>query len=125
VTDDLTPQVTPALTPEEWGATGYSRDGIGAASVERGHVTVHDWRVDGPFGEEIVGLAPPECHAVAALCLHNQPFGFTQDDVELINEAAGFHDSLTYHSFPEEAVKYRALASRIAALLPPPTPDGS
>jgi hypothetical protein len=48
-------------------------------------------------------------HALAAACLHGQPFGFTWDDVDLLREASTL-------------AQWRAftpIADRIAALLPP------
>jgi hypothetical protein len=51
---------------------------------------------------------------VAVVCLHRQPFGFTPQDVEMLQLASR---ELRHFGLA-------SLASRIAALLPP-TPDGS
>jgi hypothetical protein len=76
-------------------------------------------------------------HAVAALCLYQQPFGFTQEDVDALRGVADLGDrkatdlaSLPYaysdlarrHIVEQAAVvsdRLRSLAARIAALLPP------
>ncbi len=57
-------------------------------------------------------------HAVAALALHGQPFGFTRADVEALNNA--WCAVKGYHSGSEEdARQLESLRDRIAALLPP------
>lgn len=117
--------VAAALTPEEWAtlplkvyfrppkwrtALGYSHmvdEGWGIELHEDGALWVWDdsWAVS---------LAAGHRHAVAAVALHGQPFGFTREDVvALLGMAMGGVD-------PEyqEAV-CRSLASRIEALLPP------
>ena len=53
---------------------------------------------------------------MAALCLHGQPFGFTQEDVALLGDLAMIAGTPMYGEMA------RSLASRIQALLPP-TPD--
>lgn len=66
-----------------------------------------------------VGL-PKVRHALAALCLYGQPFGFTWDDVRFLRaeaeNARKFHGDLIAESFDFDGV-----ADRIAALLPEPT----
>ena len=59
-------------------------------------------------------LTPQDRHALAALCLHKQPFGFTSDDVVALQDLAAFvvNDS----EYRKQAL---SLAARIAALLPP------
>ena len=59
-------------------------------------------------------------HALAALCLHEQPFGFTREDVELLQSLD--HSYLaSYIDYKEDG--YANLASRIEALLPPEDDD--
>lgn len=57
-------------------------------------------------------------HALAALALHGQPFGFTREDVAalwfVIQEREGLVGA------PQHTL--RSLAERIEALLPPETP---
>ncbi len=78
---DTKPAIAPALTPEEWQAN----------------------RVIGGNREQ-------RRHAVAALALHEQEFGFTQKDVD---------DLLRTMDFRIPGPSLRDLAARIAALLPP------
>lgn len=51
----------------------------------------------------------PDRHALAALCLHGQPFGFTQEDVDAVLVAADEADM----------DELQSVADRIEALLPP------
>jgi len=96
----------PALTREEWEE--YLKDfhtGLPISSV--------------------VGRNP---HAVAALCLHLQPFGFAREDVEILDRVAtglGFQAmdleakgiSSKFERDRQDALN--SLADRIEALLPP------
>ena len=99
-------EIKSALTAEEWA------DG----KTERGY----SWTMVG--GD--LWLSPPgdgplvliqNRHAAAALCLHEQPLGFTREDITLI--------SLLRSNLPigrQAAVRdSHALADRIEALLPP------
>lgn len=93
--------MAPALTPDEW------RDQI--ANCTKGD--------------------PRVSHAVAALALHGQPFGFTRADVsELraaakralersVDEVGAFAE--TDWTMLNTSNRLHALADRIAALLPP------
>lgn len=68
------------------------------------------------------GLTNPlECenyeHAKAALALHEKPFGFTWADVDTIHAAARHIESISGAS--GGVMGLRALADKIAALLPP------
>ena len=88
--------VGPALTPEQWeeyDKPKLDRD-IECATHEVGYYT------------------PPSRHGLAALALHEQPFGFTWGNVDLLRTVA--EDSPAAH-----AERLRELADRIAALLPP------
>jgi len=61
-------------------------------------------------------------HHAAALCLYNQPFGFTRDDVEMLKREA---EKWWVMADPGEceladrARAYDSLTDRIEALLPP------
>jgi hypothetical protein len=59
---------------------------------------------------------PEKKHAIAALCLHDQPFGFDWTDVDVLREAADSPD------LPNGGY-YESLADRIAYLLPPREDD--
>jgi hypothetical protein len=56
-------------------------------------------------------------HALAAMALHGQPFGFTHDDVLTLRLAADTHDNDL--DWKERCFKLRDTADRIEALLPP------
>jgi len=88
----------PALTKEEWKTFLRYCKRADAGKREGG------WQKIGfmaPF-------FPHEPHKLAALCLHNQPFGFTREDVKLLRAFANLCTS-----------DFRNLADRIEALLPP------
>jgi hypothetical protein len=121
-----TPPVTgPALTPEEWERTRVDR-------IDRDDLTIQ--RYDGPgtrlfvtrrrdrFDQVVV--ADDDMHALAALALYGQPFGFTQEDVAFLRTRCFFAS----HGIGcmEEGVgpcRYCDIANRIESLLPP-TPTG-
>ena len=110
--------VKPALTPEEWAST----------TVERWHILIEsygecldiesdDQDSPGAFG---IGTSDTEArHALAALCLHGQPFGFTREDVDLCAVASMEAED---GDCPAEAARWQSLADRIASLLPPEAP---
>lgn len=79
----------PALTPEEWA----HREKWGAIAVG--------------------SASDPRPHALAALALHGQSFGFDHADVRFMRHVARFFP----HKYGREQAD--ALAARIEALLPP------
>ena len=91
--------IEPALTPEEW-ENPSDAFGHGYLDLEFGSVDVSL----GMYGPK---TQTQERHALAALLLNGQPFGFTWRDVDNIEDVA-----------PD-------LAARIAALLPPRDVPGS
>jgi hypothetical protein len=114
----MSDEIAPALTPEEWtpcyGAAGYlgadvdsSEEAIQAGGAQRwtgGLLT---------FNNEYTINKP---HAVAALCLHGQPFGFTQAHVTALRRYLGLvpeRPDWNDNHLATEAI------DRIAALLPP------
>jgi hypothetical protein len=86
-------EIQPALSPEEWAGELAGR---------------------GPIGYHELVLWDGYEHAIAAIALHGQPFGFTHADVEALLFAA---DHSSGAEDPDSAL--RDLARRIAALLPP------
>jgi hypothetical protein len=58
-------------------------------------------------------------HALAALCLHGQPFGFTREDVKLCRLVIPWIYQRWDESVRPEMDALESLASRIEALLPP------
>ena len=109
-------EIKPALPEREWAFTHQlvvgehlsgklGRDGrLIVAFPRRGHLDTEAYCADDIR------------HALAALCLHDQPFGFTREDVDLVScEAMNSQDN----GNPTEAGMFQSLADRIEALLPP------
>lgn len=57
-----------------------------------------------------------QCHALAALCLHGQPFGFQRHMVRRLRQSADVMDTALRSAWANEL---REIADRIEALLPP------
>ena len=115
----------PALTPDEWAhahgnlctdASGRLYWGEPRFRIPIGSTPLEDENGD------------PRRHAIASLCLHEQPFGFRRDDAELALGLAEYLEAgsykrldaigiTTFNHQPADAL--RELASRILALLPP------
>jgi hypothetical protein len=106
--------IPPALTPEEWAAMEISQLNDVSVRVRLPRIDVRD-----PYGIQ---------HKVAAACLHNAPFGFTRADVQLLQKTwheddcgalyALYDHECKCDSHPDR-IALRAIASKIAALLPP------
>lgn len=110
-----------APTPEEWARVipGSDNPYTGIYS-ERYAAVTFKLGTNGEVGivtPADIALAGRDRHALAALCLHEQPFGFTWEDVDL----------LSYSDLDEFDVaatgRLNSLADRIAALLPPRKPS--
>jgi len=110
----MTPRsVEPALTAEEWVDNTSARS---------------DWSVtpyhDTPFVNWFEGnhgscLAVSQ-HALVALALHGQPFGFTREDAELVRDCIGMEwDRGERDEMDALKKRLESLAARIEALLPP------
>jgi hypothetical protein len=103
----------PALTPEEWRDTGAGHDWR-AVTIEGGEVAVH--------GEMQTISVPSELrHALAALALHGQPFGFTHEMVDALEDAlATSVDSYAGTGLHDTSHAAAALAiTNLRSLLPP------
>ncbi len=87
--------ITPALTPGEWASDTVTRTASSGDTL----VIVRD----GPVRQEAGG----HFHALAAVALHNQSFGFTRRDADRLRSGMLSDD--------ERA----SLADRITALLQP------
>lgn len=127
---DISP---PALTPEEWEELRYSRPTIeiwdDPPPAGSGCVGVEDQHPDAQKG--YARVEPPARHALAALALHGQSFGFTWEDVDRLREMqmdvggefAHITDAeqraLLEMDVRMERVWMLDLADRIADLLPP------
>jgi hypothetical protein len=101
----------PALTPAEWAGILAQQDGL-----------VH-------LREEF-GRLPFSTHAIAALLLYEQPFGFTAQDVQDEDEVSAYCEAMarqhrdtgdiaTAAKFELLGGRHRERAAKIAALLPP------
>ena len=94
--------VKPAMTGEEWAKKQI--DGFSVSLVLDNDGELKLWiaaREPGGF------IVISRRDALAALCLHGEPFGFTREDVERLRYLARFEDGLD------------TIADRIEALLPP------
>lgn len=133
-------EVKPALTPEEWLAPrimfrpgkaqgkavwmdeGYGIEILTRPDSTRPHTirpTKEDWACvfDGSWSVPLDAITR---HKLAALALHQQPFGFTHEDVDLLREMALFKmASIEERRF---GVTLESIASRIESLLPPRQP---
>jgi hypothetical protein len=107
------PPIPPALTEEQWQS--WIQEGI--VYGERFHTPNFINKGIGFAGVPriVVNVAPmdTESHACAALCLYDQPFGFTHGDVRNICLAQSRSKD------PILADHLGEIAARIAALLPP------
>lgn len=95
-------EIKPALTAQEW-ATWF---GDGARVPE-----MVDQCYNAVFGGRAVDGSR---HAQGAVALHEQPFGFTREDVDLLGNVHSNHSGCD-----ERTCWAVSLADRISALLPP------
>lgn len=94
-------QIKPALTKEEW-----ARITPDTGIIQR--------QINGVTYGYYAGTTPEGRHAMAALALYGQPFGFTRKDVQNLRAGGEWvrMDGLTADEFR------KSLADRIEALLP-------
>lgn len=103
--DDL----RPALSEEEW--IQYAGD----LSITA------EWAADKrPYGPDRRYTIERKRHAVAAMALYHQPFGFTHEEEALLETQAKFYEHRGFVGDAEIGAKLRLLQRKIAALLPPP-----
>lgn len=102
---------SPALTPAEWAGVLGNQEQLSA---------IREQLLDTPFS----------AHAVAALLLYGEPFGFTAQDVDDETQVAGYCASMaeqldaagqrdTANTFRLLGERHKQRAAKIAALLPP------
>jgi hypothetical protein len=108
-------EIKPALSAEEWDRLRANRRELTAWATEDSVsvLCVSD------SGDPPGAFNPDDRHALAALALHGQPFGFTWGDVE---DLIGAVDVIRGMGWPGW-VNLDNLRARIAALLPP-DPNG-
>lgn len=108
--------IEPALTPDEWTS------GVRMIAPEAEYAALGI--ALGAFLSDPTSTGArtrtERRHALAALALHGQPFGFTWEHVNRLWEIAEALSVLpTSVTDPEDAEPLRAIADIIAALLPP------
>ena len=103
--------VPPALSAAEWNGVLLQKDGLAHLREE-------------------FGKLPFSAHAIAALLLYDQPFGFTRQDAQDEEEVSAYcavmaaqnreaGDKATAAKFELLGARHKERADRIAALLPP------
>lgn len=101
-------KITPALTSAEWIQYG---DDLAVMA---------DWAADKrPYGPDRRYTMEQKRHAVAALALHQQPFGFTAADLDLLGEVMKFYQHRGFPGDTALAERIERVCDRISALLPP------
>jgi hypothetical protein len=112
----------PAMSALEWKRQWFEETDRDGPVVIVELVGDQLWVIDGESGQRRLIL---ERHALAALCLKDQPYGFTREDVELLRAwAEDMRASAERNDRPtglsaRYAVQIDNLAARIEALLPP------
>jgi len=101
-------KIGPALTAAEWIQYG---DDL---------TVMADWAADRrPYGPDRRYTMEQKRHAVAALALHHQPFGFTAVDLDVLGEVMKFYRHRGFPGDPALAERIEQICDRISALLPP------
>ena len=107
----MSTEVAPALSAQEWAGVLAQQDGLA-------HL------------REQFATLPFSTHAIAALLLYEQPFGFSQQDVQDEEEVSEYcavmarhhrdtGDQATAAKFELLGGRHRERAAKLAALLPP------
>lgn len=99
-----TPSIPPALTTLEWAHPCSEKE--------------LRWACREVFVGQGKSLNSVSRHGLAALCLDGQPFGFTQEDVELLRKMRESYD-LDLGLDGITAPVFEGIIAKIAALLPP------
>lgn len=107
----MTDQIPPALSAAEWAGVLKNAEQLPG---------IREQLLDTPFS----------AHAVAALLLYGEPFGFTRQDVEDEEQIVGYCATMaaqydgsgqreTADTFRMLGERHKVRAAKIAALLPP------
>lgn len=107
-----TPEIRPALSVEEWERREFEEDTGLLEHFSAGN----DGKVWVSCGYETLA-STNRPHALAALCLHGHPAGFTWEDVDRLRAEV-------YPPGRTPLFELMDLADRIAALLPPREAEG-
>ncbi len=105
-------EIKPAMTAEEWERVEVTDTSIGLR-VPDDYELPED--VDKAF--ELFVTRGTHEHRTAALCLYEQPFGFTREDVDLLRTVVREASHREVGSDEKDAM--HDIADRIEALLPP------
>ncbi len=104
----MSDEIKPALTPEQWDlflAYGpLSRMGIPGYGVTGSAINC------GTMGAN-------SSHELAAMALYGQPFGFTQEEAQFLEEFDNF--LVMPRKADHESLMFDAITAKIRALLPP------
>jgi hypothetical protein len=106
--DDVVEPGAPALNIEEWIQYGADLHVMRDLAAGRR-----------PWGFQRRLTPVQKLHAVAAMALYGQPFGFTHDDLRLLRTDPQAHAPAGWIGISDRAHRLENLAQRIAALLPP------
>ena len=121
----------PALSASEWQERAIRRERGGTYHMDLAALTPDgEIRVASEADGELIIVPSHARHALAALALYGQAFGFVRQDVEDEREVAEYCDTMaaqlvavgdeaTALTFRSLAERHRRRASKIAALLPP------
>ena len=102
----------PALTNAEWANCATGEGNVYLTGTSEPEVVVWDCAL----GDRAL---VQRRHALAALCLHGQSYGFSWEDVDALHLAADACEDACASSGEQWAKAVLAVADRIAALLPP------
>ena len=108
----MSSEIAPALSASEWAGVLAQQDGLA-------HL------------REQFATLPFSTHAIAALLLYEEPFGFSRQDVQDEEEVSDYcavmarhhretGDQATAAKFELLGARHRERAVKLAALLPPP-----
>lgn len=101
----MTDPITPALSPDEWAYPHGCAAFDGSFDFDIGYADVRTMHASDPDRFR---------HALAALCLNEQPQGFTWADVDALQDVV-----TSDYSVMNDIAALASLRDRIAALLPP------
>lgn len=113
------PPIPPALSEEEWkNRRAYATEDV--CDGQRVHIHANDPAgiVIGSYGSHGVIDDPRLRHALAALCLYDQTFGFTQDDIHDLDICLLGREPLP----GTHLHRVKLLRDKILAILPPHHP---
>lgn len=121
--------IEPALTAKEWEAHLSARDlewddynkALGRDESDDGVPMLDGGDLFITYDAATVAqnISKRDRHAVAALALHGQPFGFKPEDVAFARRLAVAFERNDAMDWDEVEAFLKSIAERIAALLPP------